>query len=74
MSVRYNFPKTWFSNMKFVRGGNISAFGRDLFVWTKYPVYDPEAATLNGGSITPGYETAQFPSTRSIGINFQIDF
>jgi hypothetical protein len=49
-------------------------YGRDLLLFTKFPGYDPEIATMNGNRIEPGFETGQFPSTRSYGVNFKVSF
>ncbi|WEK19813.1 MAG: SusC/RagA family TonB-linked outer membrane protein [Candidatus Pedobacter colombiensis] len=50
----------------------IGVYGRDLLVFTKWPAFDPEFGTLADGEITSGAEIAQFPSTRTIGINLSI--
>lgn len=49
-------------------------YGRDLFIWTKWPAFDPEFGTLSGNDITTGFEIAQFPSTRSFGASLSIGF
>jgi hypothetical protein len=43
-------------------------------VWSKFPAFDPEAATLNSGTIVPGIEMTQFPSTRTMGVNLTAKF
>jgi hypothetical protein len=47
----------------------IGVYGRDLAIWTKWPVFDPEFGTLDGTDITRGFEIGQFPSTRTFGFN-----
>jgi outer membrane receptor protein involved in Fe transport len=47
-------------------------YGRDLFIWSPWPIFDPEFGTLNGTDIVRGYEIAQFPATRTIGANLVI--
>jgi hypothetical protein len=44
-------------------------YGRNLFIWSPWPMFDPEFGTLNGTDITQGFEIAQFPSTRTFGAN-----
>jgi hypothetical protein len=44
-------------------------YGRNLFIWTDWPVFDPEFGTLSDTDITQGFEIGQFPSTRTIGFN-----
>ncbi len=47
----------------------IGVYGRNLFIWSKWPVFDPEFGTLSGSDIVQGFEVAQFPSTRTYGVN-----
>src|SRR5690606_24277190 len=47
----------------------IGVYGRNLFIWSKWPAFDPEFGTLDNGDIVKGFEIAQFPSTRTIGFN-----
>lgn len=50
----------------------IGVYGRDLFIWSPWPMFDPEFGTLSGTDIVTGFETAQFPSTRTFGFNIII--
>jgi TonB-linked SusC/RagA family outer membrane protein len=50
----------------------IGVYGRDLFIWSPWPIFDPEFGTLSGTDIVRGYEIAQFPSTRTMGVNLVI--
>jgi TonB-linked SusC/RagA family outer membrane protein len=50
----------------------IGVYGRDLFIWSKWPVFDPEFGTLAGSDIVQGFEIAQFPSTRTFGFNIVV--
>lgn len=52
----------------------IGVYGRDLFIWSPWPMFDPEFGTLSGTDIVRGFETAQFPSTRTIGANLVVSF
>jgi len=52
----------------------LGVYGRDLFIWTKWPGFDPEFGTLNGSDITQGFEVGQFPSTRTMGFNVVVGF
>ncbi|GAA4806570.1 SusC/RagA family TonB-linked outer membrane protein [Olivibacter ginsenosidimutans] len=52
----------------------IGLYGRDLFTWTKWPVFDPEFGTLGNGDINKGFELGQFPSTRTFGMNLIVGF
>ncbi len=52
----------------------IGIYGRDLFIWSPWPMFDPEFGTLSGSDIVRGFEIGQFPSTRTIGANLVIGF
>jgi hypothetical protein len=41
-------------------------------VFTKWPAFDPEFGTLGNGDIEKSAEIAQFPSTRTIGVNLTV--
>jgi TonB-linked SusC/RagA family outer membrane protein len=47
-------------------------YGRDLFIWSPWPMFDPEFGTLSGTDVVRGFETGQFPSTRTFGANLII--
>lgn len=47
-------------------------YGRNLFIWSKWPGFDPEFGTLAGSDIVQGFEIGQFPSTRSYGCNLVV--
>ncbi|HMR92807.1 MAG TPA: SusC/RagA family TonB-linked outer membrane protein, partial [Chitinophagaceae bacterium] len=52
----------------------IGVYGRNLFIWSPWPMFDPEFGTLSGSDIIRGFEVAQFPSTRTIGFNLVVGF
>ncbi|HVI44692.1 MAG TPA: SusC/RagA family TonB-linked outer membrane protein [Chitinophaga sp.] len=51
---------------------SVGIYGRDLWIWTKWPIFDPEFGTLSGTDIVQGFEIGQFPSTRTFGCNIVI--
>jgi hypothetical protein len=67
----YALPATLLSKLKLTQA-SIGLYGRDLFILTKWPAFDPEFGTLNDGTIDLGFELGQFPSTRTMGINLTI--
>ncbi|MBO0952696.1 SusC/RagA family TonB-linked outer membrane protein [Fibrella forsythiae] len=69
--LAYTFPAKTLSK-SFLRGASIGIYGRDLYNWTSFPGFDPETSTLDNSTITPGLEIAQFPSTRTMGVNLTI--
>ena len=52
----------------------VGVYGRNLYIWSKWPEFDPEFGTLNGTDIVRGFEIGQFPSTRSFGANLVLGF
>lgn len=52
----------------------VGIYGRDLFIWSPWPMFDPEFGTLSGTDIVRGFETGQFPSTRTMGVNLVVAF
>ncbi|MFC6103583.1 SusC/RagA family TonB-linked outer membrane protein [Olivibacter domesticus] len=52
----------------------LGLYGRNLFIWSKWPGFDPEFGTLDGADIVKGFEIAQFPSTRTYGFNLIVGF
>lgn len=49
-------------------------YGRNLHIWSNWPMFDPEFGTLSGTDIVQGFEIGQFPSTRSFGVNLVAGF
>lgn len=49
-------------------------YGRNLFIWSPWPMFDPEFGTITGTDIVQGFEVGQFPSTRTMGANLVLVF
>lgn len=71
--IEYNIPARIISRIKFQRA-TVAAYGRDLFIWSPWPMFDPEFGTLSGTDIVRGFEIGQFPSTRTIGASLLLSF
>ncbi|MGV3502103.1 MAG: SusC/RagA family TonB-linked outer membrane protein [Adhaeribacter sp.] len=67
----YTVPASVLKRVKLQRA-TLGVYGRDLFVWTAWPLFDPEFGTLGNGNIERGFEVGQFPSTRTFGINLSV--
>ena len=72
-NITYYFPKQLVQSLN-MSDLSISLFGRNLWMWTKFPLFDPEAATLNDSFITPGIEMGQLPTARTVGIQLNAKF
>ncbi|MCE7054948.1 SusC/RagA family TonB-linked outer membrane protein [Algoriphagus sp. AGSA1] len=73
MRVEYGVPVRLLQKTG-IRQASIALYGRDLAMWTKFPMFDPETAALNGGTLLPGVEMGQLPSTRNMGVNITLKF
>jgi TonB-linked SusC/RagA family outer membrane protein len=71
--IEFNLPNKLLNRIG-IQSGNLAFFGRDLFNFTKFPGFDPEGGNLDNGTLIPGVELAQFPSTRTIGTNITLKF
>lgn len=73
MRIEYNIP-TRYLQRYLLNKASIAFYGRDLAMWTKFPMFDPETAALNGGSLLPGVEMGQLPTPRTFGFNVTLQF
>jgi TonB-linked SusC/RagA family outer membrane protein len=73
MRFEYSLPKSLTTKIR-VNNARIAVYGRDLAMITKFPMFDPETAALNGSTILPGVEIGQMPSTRTFGMNLTFNF
>ena len=71
--IEFSLPQSLLSKIG-IKQTNVAVYGRDLFNFTKFPGFDPEGGNLNNGTITPGVELMQFPSTRNMGVNLTFKF
>ncbi|OLY94731.1 SusC/RagA family protein [Cnuella takakiae] len=71
--LEFNLPQPLLRKVG-VRQTSIAVYGRELFNITKFPGFDPEGGNLNNGTLTPGVELTQFPSTRNMGVNLTFKF
>ncbi|GAB3276966.1 SusC/RagA family TonB-linked outer membrane protein [Larkinella harenae] len=69
--LEFNLPANLLRKLA-VRQTSLAFYGRDLFNFTKFPGFDPEGGNLNGSTLTPGVELAQFPSARVMGLNLTL--
>jgi TonB-linked SusC/RagA family outer membrane protein len=65
-NITYAFKKSFVSKLGLSKL-TVGAYGRNLFIWSPWPAFDPEFGTLAGSDIQQGFETGQLPSTRTFG-------
>lgn len=71
--VRFDYSlNAGFLNRIGLQRATVGVFGRDLFIWSSWPAFDPEFGTLGNGEITRGFELGQFPATRTFGFNLVV--
>ncbi len=71
LSFGYSFDDTVLDTLK-LQGLSISLVGSNLFLWTDVPNIDPEAQGISGGTLLPGLEVTQLPSTKSYGFKINM--
>jgi hypothetical protein len=69
--IEYSLPVASLKKLKLSKLA-VGVYGRNLFTWTSWPLFDPEFGTLSGTDIVQGLEVGQFPSTRTYGFNLTI--
>lgn len=69
----YSLPAKALQALKLQRA-TVGLYGRDLFVFSNWPSFDPEFGSLNSSGVEKGAEIAQFPSTRNFGVNLSLSF
>jgi hypothetical protein len=72
LTLSYNVPSTLLSKT-FIESVSISAYGRNLWLSTKYPGVDPET-NLTGDSNGYGLDYFNQPNTKSYGLNLNLNF
>lgn len=72
-NITFQFPSQMVKNLR-MSDLSVSLYGRNLWMWSKFPLFDPEAATLDDSNITAGIELGQLPTARTVGIQLNAKF
>ena len=72
ITLAYNLPASILEGTKVLRSVRIYGSITNLYTWTKYSGYDPEAAT--GRDAYAGVDIASYPSQRNFVIGLNIGF
>jgi len=70
-NISYAFSKRLVSSLGLSKM-TLGVYGRNLFIWSPWPAFDPEFGTLAGSDIVQGFETGQLPSTRTYGVRLVV--
>jgi len=73
VKIGYTFNKLVLKNLP-VQSITISFVGRNLALWTENKHFDPEVGTSTGGGLVGGFESLSIPSTKSYGLNLNVNF
>lgn len=69
--LTYKLPSKLLEKVN-LRAVEISLVGRNLLLFTAVPSIDPETFSIRNNRIIQGFESGQFPPTRSISLNISI--
>ncbi|MBS2099785.1 SusC/RagA family TonB-linked outer membrane protein [Carboxylicivirga linearis] len=69
VQLGYNFPDQWFNGV--VSNVRVYASGQNLYTFSKYKGYNVDFA---GGTYTPGYNYASYPTPRSFMFGLNLSF
>lgn len=72
LRLQYDFPQHLLKKTPLGKA-SIAVYGRNLFCFTDFPIYDPETAALNGSNIIPGIEGGTLPTARSYGVSINVN-
>ena len=74
LRLEYTLPKRICEKLKIVQSASLAFYATNLFCWTNFPIYDPEAGYMVGSSISRGIEAGAYPLTRTYGLNLKLNF
>jgi hypothetical protein len=74
LRLEYALPKKVVARTKGLQGLSVALFMTNVFCITKWPQFDPEVASISGGSLYGGVETGSYPMTRNYGFNIKLKF
>lgn len=73
VTLSYDFNTAKFKDSRFIKGINVSAFARNIILWTPYKGIDPETS-LTGATNAQGIDYFNMPGTSSYGLNLRFKF
>ena len=76
-SLYYTIPKSVLQNVSFLRNSEqirVGISGQNLFLWTNYYGYDPEAANFGNRPTLATVDLLSFPSVRRMYFHLNVNF
>ncbi len=72
--LEYTFPKKLLAKAKVIQGLTVAVFGNNLYCWSNFPAFDPEAVSMRGAALSPGFDLLQMPGRAVYGGNISVTF
>lgn len=72
--LEYSLPKKLLAKTKFISQASVAVYGNNLWCWSDFPAWDPEAVTMRGSAVIPGFEIMQMPTTAQFGATLNLTF
>ena len=73
MTLGYSIPQKLLDKLR-IKQLRIYITGYNLWIWTNYSGYDPEASMIFGASYTPGVDWNAYPKSRSFSVGLNLTF
>lgn len=74
ITLGYTFPERWLKKTRIISRFRIYGTVNNLYTFTKYSGYDPEANTRRSTPLSPGVDYAAYPRSRFILAGLNITF
>ncbi|MES2279049.1 MAG: TonB-dependent receptor [Bacteroidota bacterium] len=74
VTLGYSLPKKFLERTKVFSRFRVYATVNNLYTFTKYSGYDPEANTRRGNPLTPGVDYAAYPRNRFVLAGIDVSF
>ncbi|MBO4427910.1 MAG: SusC/RagA family TonB-linked outer membrane protein [Bacteroidales bacterium] len=72
--LEYSLPKKLLAKTKFLSQASFAVYANNLWCWSDFPAWDPEAVTMRGSAVVPGFEIMQMPTTAQFGATINLTF
>ena len=74
VTLGYSLPESVVSKLKVFQGIDLSVYGRNLWVIHKNTPYSDPEEGLAAGTLSLGYQSGAYPTTRNVGFNIRARF
>jgi len=74
VTLGYSLPESVVSKLKVFQGIDLSVYGRNLWIIHKNTPYSDPEEGLAAGTLSLGYQSGAYPTTRNVGFNIRARF